>query len=62
MSITNKKAFTLIEMLVAVLIIGILAVIAPPQYAIAAAKSEATQAFILGKVKDAAIRYHLQCS
>jgi prepilin-type N-terminal cleavage/methylation domain-containing protein len=49
MSIRNKKAFTLIEMLVVVLIIGILAAIALPQYRLAVNKSRTAQIMSLIK-------------
>ena len=56
----NKKAFTLVELLVVILIIGILAAIAVPQYQLAIEKSRASEAFILLKaIKQAEDIYFL---
>ena len=51
----NKKGFTLIELLVVVLIIGILAAVALPQYQKAVEKSRFTQALTMLKSVETAV-------
>ena len=56
----KQAGFTLIELLVVILIMGVLAVIALPQYQRTVDKSHATQMFVIGKaVKDAQELYYL---
>jgi len=57
----KEKGFTLIELLIVVLIIGILAAIAVPQYNKAVKKSRAMQALILVRnIADSRERYFLE--
>ena len=57
----NKKGFTLLELLVVVLIIGILSAVALPQYQKAVEKSRATEAItLLGSLANAEEIYKIE--
>lgn len=58
-----KKGFTLIELLVVVLIIGILAAVAWPNYQVAVERARITKALpLLRSIRDAQMRYQMATS
>lgn len=57
----KKKAFTLLELMIVVIIVGILATLALPRFITAANRArEAEARSILGSIRSAQLRYYLE--
>ena len=61
MLLRKKKGFTLLEILIVVIILGILAGLAIPQYRKSIKKAKANEAWqVLGVMRGAQVRYYLE--
>ena len=58
---TNKRAFTLLELMIVVIIVGILASLALPRFIDAAKRARESEAMsVLGAIRSSQMRYYLE--